>query len=484
MQPAFSPDGDQIAFRCERDGGGLFVMGATGESVLRLSDFGFNPAWSPDGKEVVFGTAMAWGPHSRMALDSKLWVVNASSGEKRMLTRPAAVPDAVQPDWSPHGHRIAYWAVHGGQRDIWTVSADGRDPVAVTRDAAMDWNPVWSPAGNRLYFASDRSGRMNLWRVSIDEQSGRVLGRPEAITTASHHSGPFSISRDGRRIAYVQVLDATNIQTVGFDPARETIVSQRRWITEGPTRQAGYPDLSRDGEWLAFHDEGLFVARSDGAGLRQLTSNVHKDRYPRWSPDGRRIAFLSSHGGEYDIWLINADGSGLERLTWTQSSAVYFPVWSPDGKLLAYTTRENAFIMDLAKPWKEQSPKPARVPPEFDARFYPWSWSPDGRKLAGALLKPDGVSVVGLGIYSLESQQMERLPQIGYNPVWLGDSRRLLAQDHRGKLYLIHTQSRKSREILSVAPHSLAGTTLSRDNRRIYFSVRVSEADIWLATLK
>jgi Tol biopolymer transport system component len=72
IQPAFSPDGEQIAFRCEREGGGIFVMGATGESVRRRTNFGFNPAWSPDGKEIVFGTAIAWGPYSRIALDSEL----------------------------------------------------------------------------------------------------------------------------------------------------------------------------------------------------------------------------------------------------------------------------------------------------------------------------------------------------------------------------------------------------------------------------
>src|SRR6185369_10491670 len=67
FQPAFSPDGRQIAFRSERQGGGIFIMGATGESVRRLSDFGFNPAWSPDGKEIVFGTAVAWDPTARTA---------------------------------------------------------------------------------------------------------------------------------------------------------------------------------------------------------------------------------------------------------------------------------------------------------------------------------------------------------------------------------------------------------------------------------
>src|SRR6266704_1647227 len=117
-QPAFSPDGERIAFRSERNGGGIFVMGATGESVRRLTDFGNNPAWSPDGKNIVFGAALAEDPATRFGSDSQLWVANASSGEKQQITKPSSVPDAVQPNWSPHGHRIAYWATRGGQRDI------------------------------------------------------------------------------------------------------------------------------------------------------------------------------------------------------------------------------------------------------------------------------------------------------------------------------------------------------------------------------
>ncbi len=300
--------------------------------------------------------------------------------------------------------------------------------------------------------------------------------------------GPISISRDGRRIAYVQQFAPANIQKVGFDTVKETIVSQPQWITQG-SRQARYPDLSPDGEWLAFHDEGkqedIYVIKTDGTGLRQLTNDVYKDRYPRWSPDGRRIAFHSNRGGEYDIWLINPDGSALERLTYTSAPAVYAPVWSPDGKRLVYTVPDaSPLVMEVARPWKDQAPKPVVVPPEFGARFQVWSWSPDGRKLVGALLKADGMSVLGLGIYYLESERLERLAEFGYNPVWLGDSRRLLLQDHRGKLYLIDSQSRNSREILSVAPYSMSGLTLSRDDRLIYFSIVAYEADIWLATLE
>src|SRR5262249_54198214 len=90
--PAFSPHGDQIAFRSERDNGGLFVMGATGESVKRLTTSGYYPAWSPDGKEIVFCTEQFYSPYNRGGF-SELWVVNVASGEKRKLFQG----DAVQP---------------------------------------------------------------------------------------------------------------------------------------------------------------------------------------------------------------------------------------------------------------------------------------------------------------------------------------------------------------------------------------------------
>src|SRR5262249_59512406 len=81
VQPSFSPDGTQIAFRSERQGAGIFIMGSTGESVRRLTDTGFNPAWSPDGKEIVFATEAAVDPLDR-AGTSELWSVDVSSGSE------------------------------------------------------------------------------------------------------------------------------------------------------------------------------------------------------------------------------------------------------------------------------------------------------------------------------------------------------------------------------------------------------------------
>ena len=176
-QPAFSPDGTRIAFRSERGGGGIFVMGATGEAVRRLSDVGYNPSWSPDGRFIVCAQETIEQPASRYSNASALWVIDVSTGERRQIT----AGDAVQPSWSPHGHRIAYWAADAtGQRDLWTMPARGGAPVAVTNDRFVDWSPIWSPDWRYLFFSSDRGGSMNLWRVPVDEATGLAQGRSGA----------------------------------------------------------------------------------------------------------------------------------------------------------------------------------------------------------------------------------------------------------------------------------------------------------------
>ena len=472
-QPAFSPDGERIVFRSNREGGGIFVMGALGESVKRLTDFGFNPAWSPDGRQIVCATeGIQMAPDSRYSV-SQLWVVDVATGQKRLLFQG----DAVQPHWSPHGYRIAYWAQQAGQRDIFTVQPNAgasEKPVPVTSDPPLDWNPVWSPDGKYLYFSSNRGGSMNLWRVPINEPSGKVLGQPEPVTTPSPYSGQINISRDGRRLIYVQQAISRNIESIGFDPSTEKVVGERVAVTKGYVA-----DLSPDGKSLVFYSlgqqEDIFVIGVDGKGLRQLTDDPPRDREPRWAPDGKKIAFYSNRSGKYEVWTIAADGSGLQQLTASSSPDVFHPVWSPDGARLAFSDRTTSFIIDTDKPWKEQSPQ------ALPSGFIAWSWSPDGRKIAGN--RPLGGSSAGTGIYSLDSRGVEWITDRGIRPVWLGDNRRLLFPDG-DKIKLVDTQSREVREVLSVAPNSFGNLSISWDDRRIYFTVAVAEADIWLMSLE
>jgi Tol biopolymer transport system component/tRNA A-37 threonylcarbamoyl transferase component Bud32 len=486
-QPAFSPDGEQIAFRSERDGGGIFVMGATGESAKRVTDFGYNPAWSPDGRYLVCSTAGFARPEVRLGTqESQLYIVPAGgssgSSDRRLVT--AGIKDAVQPQWSPGGRRIAFWSIRGGNRDVWTVPADGGTPVQVTREPAIDWHPVWSPDGQYLYFLSDRQGSMNLWRVPIDENSGRVLRPAEQLTTPSAYTFQFSLSHDGH-LAYVNRVETGNIYEVDFDPVRETVAGPPIPVTRGSWRAAN-PDISPDGQWVAFktygRHEDLFVSRVDGSNQRQLTDDEWNDRVPRWSPDGKRLAFYSNRSGPYQIWTIAPDGSGLQQLTRLPelgSGGAANPVWSPDGRRLVFGIPDRPRIMDIGKPWDERSLEALPALESANEWFVASSWSPDGHRLAGWRTSDAGNG--GISIYAFDSGQYQHFNSTAAYPRWLSDSRRLIFSTTGGPaISVLDSRSGKVHQILSVAPSGVYGVAPSPDDRRIYFGLNTVESDVWL----
>jgi Tol biopolymer transport system component len=484
-QPAFSPDGDSIAFRSERQGGGIFVMGRTGESVRRIADSGYNPAWAPDGSQLVFATD-ASGPLGRSHI-SELWTVTMATGDKRRITEG----DAVQASWSPHGFRVAYWAMvfkgpRQGQRDIWTMPAGGGPAIPVTSDPALDWNPVWSADGRYLYFCSDRGGSMNLWRVPMEERTGKVLGQPEAITAPSPFARHMSVSADGRLVAYASLLRTGTIQRVAFDPVAAAIIDTPVTVLGG-SRSLSAPAPSPDGKWLAFYSgDGqldILISRPDGRSVRQLTNDRAYDRNPRWSPDGQRIAFFSNRGGTYQIWSIKPDGSGLRQLTEDPEGVSSYNVWSPDGSRMVFAEQgkesSRIIVFDVDKPWKDQTLQVLPHLTETGVNVVPYSWSPDGGQLAGV-----GDYGGGVFVYSLTTGRFTRLSDVGDSPIWLKDGRRLLFVDSRGGLFVVDTVSKAVRESLSIAPDIFERPALTADNRTLYFTRASAQGDIWLLRFK
>ncbi|MGE0126843.1 MAG: protein kinase [Blastocatellales bacterium] len=491
-QPAYSPDGERIAFRSERQGGGIFVMGATGESVKKVSNTGYYPDWSPDGKEIIFSSAFVQDPFSRSG-NIKIYAVNVATGQTREID---AGRDAVQPRWSPAGRRIAFWGKdRSAQRDIWTVSPQGGDPLQITNDAALDWNPVWSPDGKFIYFISNRKGAPSLWRVPVDEASGRPLGEPEPIIGPLAQSWQLNMSRDGKRLVYVEKQVRENIYAINFDPGKFNAVGQTIPILEGSKHRSA-PDVSPDGQWLTYYSRGetnedVYVVKADGTAPNQLTNDSFNDRLPRWSKDGKRIFYYSNASGRYEIWAINPDGSRRQQISFNNGqqpsfnngASLVYPVLSPDGRWLSYcVSGGETFLIDANKAWDEQKPMALPFIKSGVKWFIAWSWSPDSKKLAGWGSDRNGEGP-GSYVYSLESQQYEKIADVGMRQYWLSDNRHLICVDS-GRIFLLDSRTKSARQILEMPQCEIRGASISADNRRIYFSVVTDESDIRLLTLE
>jgi Tol biopolymer transport system component len=484
--PAFSPDGSSIAFHASGNhAGGIFVAGATGESLHRLTDAGFDPSWSPDGKQIVYAMEEAVDPESRQAI-SNLFAVDADGGAPRKLTEG----DGMQPAFSPSGKRIVFWANVGGQRDIYTIPAGGGAPVALTNDSALDWSPAWSPDGQSVLFSSDRGGAMNLWRIAVDESTGAASAPPEPVTNGVQASASLPrFSKTGSRLVFRSRVKAVNPVAIPFDPA--TGKAGVPVVLDGSNNYRIPSDISPDGTELALfsigdRQEDIFLMSIDGSRVRRLTDDEPRDRAPTFTRDGKSLLMYSRRGGDWSAWIIRTDGSGLRQL-YTLPGGIVYPSQSPvnDDIVFGDVTNSATYLGTLAGAPMQKLPNTKSAD---GGSLLATTWSPDGRQLAGCLLQTNG-AYGGLAVYTLATHTLTQLSDNACDAAarWLPDNRHILAFTGTGAgLTMVDAVTKQSTTVEVHLPGASIDDVfaVSRDGRTIYYGAVRAESDIWVAERK
>jgi Tol biopolymer transport system component len=313
------------------------------------------PAWSRDGRSIVF---VSWRDGN-----GEVYAMDADSSSPRNLTQDPAKD--VRPAWSPDGRRIAFVSRRDANSEVYVMNADGSGKRNLTRDRANDDYPTWSPDGRRIAFLRgrlrtptappDRFYGYDLYVVNADGSGLRRLslrvpeGTPQ--TRGRVRGGQVVWSPDGRTIyfgRYVVRADGSGARRLQYIPLTAV------WSPDGTriafaAQEGLYAGTRKPGPCCYSSHADIYVMNADGSGIRELTHDARQNAEPAWSPDGRRIAFVSRRDGNADIYVMNADGSGKRNLT-RNPAKDYRPSWSPDGRRIAFVSdregRLEAFVMN------------------------------------------------------------------------------------------------------------------------------------------
>ncbi|MGE5198888.1 MAG: hypothetical protein ACM3H9_04555, partial [Rhodospirillaceae bacterium] len=352
VQPAFSPDGREIAFVSTRAstsdlihagpglpmvGGDIWVMPALGGPAKRIVEGGNYPAWSPDGSTIVYvrGTFR----NTRLAL------VPATGGPEREI--PIDEPFVGRYFW-PSISRDGRWVLYQNSGQMEVVPVTGGRP----RVLGVGTHPSWGRGSESVIFTNNSPGKSHsLWQAPFSLARGELLGPAEPLTFGRGMDTDAQASPDGATIAFAAVDDTLNLEEMPFDPEAGRATGPARELTHGSNRVAFF-DPAPHGEAVVFAAErgaGLHIWRVDPpAAPVQLTfGEDQRDGSPRWSPDGREIAFqrslVATTAGRQQLWLMSADGGNPRQVGETDGNLV----WLPDSQALIMNDGDSLALYDL-----------------------------------------------------------------------------------------------------------------------------------------
>jgi Tol biopolymer transport system component len=271
--------------------------------------------WSPDGRELIY------------SMQGSLWRQRIGTSEARQLTTGARYD--YQPDWSPDGRYVVFSSYDGDAIDLRLLDLERGTTHELLANGGVNLEPRWSPDGKRLAFVSTSFNAR--WHIFVAALSGVRLESVERITqdkdsglpryyysAFDHYLSP-TWSPDGRELIFVsnrgRIYGTGGIWRVearGGSTPRELHFEETAWKAR--------PDWARDGKrvvYSGYHGRQwnqLVVLSADSGNPIQLTYGDFDATAPRWSPDGRRIAYVSNEGGNTSLWIVDVPGGKRTRI--------------------------------------------------------------------------------------------------------------------------------------------------------------------------
>ena len=341
--PKFSPDGSKIAFSGNYDGNlDVYVTPSTGGIPTRVTWHGGSERvldWHPDGSQVLFASSRKSGRQRY----SQFYLISEEGGPAEKLS----VPYGENASFSDDGSRIAYtdksriyrtWKRYRGGMapDIFLFDLSDYSHRKISPHLANDELPMWN--GNKVYFLSDRGEdkRYNLWVHNLDNDETRQITSYAEFDVHHPSLGPEDIvfEADGK-------LHLMSLSDESITPVDISVVTDQRNLKPRPENvksltQNAY--ISHDGKRVVVEARGeLFSLPAEKGYVKNLTnSSGTAERYPAWSPDGKKIAYWSDESGEYELHLLNLEDETKQKLTSYGPGYRYQLHWSPNSEMLAF----------------------------------------------------------------------------------------------------------------------------------------------------
>jgi Tol biopolymer transport system component len=388
--------------------------------------------WSPDDRHIAYAT------------ENQIWIADPDGANAHKIAEQGGLTG--YPRWSPDGRRIRFtslaWDTY--QQTIWEVPATGGTARPVFPGwQAEQWAGQWTPDGNYFVFNSGS----DIWAVREHAPWPSKASKPVRLT-----SGPLSF------LAPLPSLDGRKLFAVGEIRRGELLrydAKHAELVPSFPGLSADGVDFSRDGEWMTYvtyPQNELWRSRLDGSRRQQLTAAPMKVNSPRWSPDGRRIAFNGRLPGQ--VWkgyLIRAEGGTPKEIA---AGPVPGATWSPDGARVIVAAgdepRTSLFVLDLRT--GKLSPVPGS-----DGIVNP-NWSPNGNYIVAER----GVDSACM-LFDFEKQAWSEIASKScWWPNWTRDSRSFFSLVGKGEaIRRYDVETRKFEQLVSLKDYRITGNYLA-----------------------